>query len=1312
MEWIRSPPCDHIRDDRKVIPKENGGKTNVAERSGILVYIIPFSLSQTPIMDARMSLNSIGRTFTLRSNICRCFCLWLLLATGSVFSQDGEFEILFNGQDLSGWKGIEKFWSVEDNAIVGQTTSENPTSGNTFLVWQGGELGDFDFRCKVRFSGNNSGVQYRSQVVDSGGFVLHGNQADLHPRQDYFGMLYGEGTRGIVATRGQRIEILTDGKTKIVGQVGDDTELTGDQWNDLRIVAVGNRLIHQVNGRTTVDITDNHPEAERTGVIGLQLHAGAPMKVEFRNLLIKRLSGEAGQQLVGSIDAIQRLVDSAAGKKASQMPNFIEGGEWLTEKPKARWIWKAKSTDEQQLWFRRSFNLDFKPVVSAIYATCDNEFTLWINGTRIASSSQWQDPIQQDVSRFLVVGKNVIAVEAQNHGGPAGFVFKLAMERAEGDGKGKIKSIQSHPSSWKMNERKLDGWNHVAFDDSGWPAAESTGTLGDGPWAIPKYTGTSGEGNPLDPKNIIAPPGFVVDHVYTVPQSQGSWVSMTTDPQGRIYACDQGAAGLYRLTIRENESPLVEKVSVDAMAQLSGAQGLLWAFDGLWFHRNGGHLYRLTDTDNDDQLDKMEEIPSTTGGGEHGNHALILTEDKLGIYVDSGNHSPMAQHTGSRVQSWDEDLLLPRMSDSNGHANGIMAPGGFVMRLDPETKTQTVHTIGFRNQYDITLNCHGDMFTYDADMEYDMGSPWYRPTRICHVVSGADYGWRNGSGKWPAYYEDSLPSVVDIGPGSPTGVVSGQGTHFPTRYQDAIFALDWTFGTIYSIHLKEAGAGYTGQAEPFVYSSPLPVTDAIVGHDGALYFAVGGRGTQSAVFRVRYIGNESLDAPSGGASTLRDQRRMLESFHGVADKRAIHAAWPMLSSPDRFMRHAARVAVESQPVEQWASRVFSESNPQARITGAVALARMGSQSHHDPLLDSLIQLNAAELETGPLLGLLRAYSLTFIRLGPPSARQRDRVVAQLDPLLPNTDDDANTELIRVLTYLRSRTVTGKAMKLIADRKPPVIPEWSKLASRNSNYGGTVESMMANHPPTRELGYAFILRNLREGWTIEQRRAYFSFLNEAAKAAGGASYARYLTRTREEALGNCSDAERVALEDITGEDFNPVPDFEVTKPIGPGRGWTVEEALRVVKGKSSFERGRSLFFGANCAQCHRVRGLGGNIGPDLTGIPNRFDQRYVMETIIHPSKHISDQYGSSIVALADGRLINGLVVPQDGGRVTIYPGEVGAEPILVSQDDIDEIRPSTVSQMPEKLLDSLNAEEINDLMGYLMSGGNANDNRFK
>ena len=1215
----------------------------------------------------------------------------------AVGADESAFEVLFDGESLDGWKGVEKFWSVKEGAIVGETTEQNPTPGNTFLVWQGADVGDFDFQCKARFQGNNSGVQYRSEIADSAMFAMRGYQADLHPSQEYFGMMYGERTdRGIIATRGQKVVVTSDGVSSVVGKVGDDAMLVDTQWNDLRIIAVGNRLIHQINGVTTIDLTDDHPQSFKSGKLGLQLHAGSAMKVEFRGLMLKRLDAAQGRAAIQEVAAV------------SPSPKSTEAADaWLVGKDLPNWIWADQQSADQTVWLRKQFRLNEKPASARLYASCDNAMRIVINGTAIGESQDWKQAVDQEVTADVFGTDNVIAVECKNSDAIAGLVLKLVLKAGDGS-----QSVVTD-ASWLATKIKTDDWSSATFDETPWIAATVNATLGDAPWGVPGYEGQrTGTADAMHPKNILAPPGFVVDRIYRIPSDQGSWVAMAVDPKGRIYACDQESRGLFRVTVMPSGPTKVEKVSVGNLASLSGAQGLLWAFDSLWFHQNGGHLQRLTDSDGDDVLDTAEVYPSATGGGEHGNHAVIVTEDGKGIYMDAGNHAPRAEMAASRVPSWSEGLLLPRMWDANGHARGLMAPGGWVSRLDIDAKTQTLYAVGFRNQYDITLNRDGDMFTFDADMEYDMGSPWYRPTRICHVVSGADFGWRSGTGKWPAYYEDSLPSVADIGPGSPTGVVSGQGTRFPTRYQDAVFALDWTFGTIYAVHLDPEGASYRGRTEPFVFGTPLPVTDTVVGHDGALYFAVGGRGMESTLFRIRYVGDESTANPADVAVSEKDEacqaarqtRRHLEAFHGVENEAAISVAWPYLSSTDRFIRHAARIAIESQTVSRWDKLACSEKNPQAAITSAVALARSGDESHRTPLIENLLSLRADELNDGQLLGLLRAYALIFIAAGTPDEAQHRRIVDQLDPLLPSKNDDVNAELVRVLTYLRGEQVIEKAMALINGRTTPQPPDWSLLASRNEGYGGSITMMLRNYPPAQEFLYAFMLRNTREGWTLDQRRQYFTFLNEAAKASGGASYPGFLTRTRDEALASCTDAERTALRDITGEDFNPVPDFEIVEPVGPGRVWDVPSALAALPGAGNVERGRSLYFSAKCASCHRMAGLGGNIGPDLTSIRNKFDERYLVEAIIHPSKNISDQYGSSRVLLSDGSTVVGLAVHGENGGLRVYPMQTDALPIDIDGEDIESVSPSPVSQMPENLLNTLNADEVRDLVTYLMSAG--------
>ena len=362
---------------------------------------------------------------------------------------------------------------------------------------------------------------------------------------------------------------------------------------------------------------------------------------------------------------------------------------------------------------------------------------------------------------------------------------------------------------------------------------------------------------------IHAPKGFQVDLLYSVPkETQGSWVNMTVDPRGRLIVSDQYGS-LYRVTLpavgARPETLHVEKLEIP----IGEAHGLLWAFDSLYVMVNRGKvfesgLYRVRDTDGDDSLDTVEQLFKLQGGGEHGPHAVVLAPDGKSLYIVAGNNTRLPKDAGSFVpRVWGEDNLLPHMPDGGGFMVDEKAPGGYISRVSPEGKNWELVAMGFRNPFDIAFNADGELFTYDSDMEWDVSLPWYRPTRVLHVTSGGDYGYRNGSGKWPPYYIDSLPAVANVGPGSPTGIGFGYGAKFPPKYQQALYLCDWSYGKLYALHLTPQGATYGGELEEFVAGTPLALTDMTVNpKDGAMYFLVGGRKTQSGLYRVTYVGDE------------------------------------------------------------------------------------------------------------------------------------------------------------------------------------------------------------------------------------------------------------------------------------------------------------------------------------------------------------------------------------------------------------------------------------------------------------------------
>jgi len=220
--------------------------------------------------------------------------LCVLASPALAADDEADFKPLFNGKDLAGWDGNPKFWSVKDGVVVGQTTADNPTQGNTFLIWKDGDVDDFELRLSYRIKNGNSGIQYRSR--DFGDWVAGGFQADFEAGDTYSGILYDErGDLGIVAQRGTSVVVGPDGEKKVVAKLGDSAEIQKkikkEDWNDYVVTVQGNKYKHQINGQTTVEVVDDRPadKQRRSGILALQLHAGPPMTVEFKNVRIKKL---------------------------------------------------------------------------------------------------------------------------------------------------------------------------------------------------------------------------------------------------------------------------------------------------------------------------------------------------------------------------------------------------------------------------------------------------------------------------------------------------------------------------------------------------------------------------------------------------------------------------------------------------------------------------------------------------------------------------------------------------------------------------------------------------------------------------------------------------------------------------------------------------------------------------------------------------------------------------------------------------------------------------------------------------------------
>jgi putative heme-binding domain-containing protein len=800
---------------------------------------------------------------------------------------------------------------------------------------------------------------------------------------------------------------------------------------------------------------------------------------------------------------------------------------------------------------------------------------------------------------------------------------------------------------------------------------------------------------------------FKVELLYSVPKSrEGSWVALCVGPKGNLIVSDQ-SGGLYRVTLPEAgaKGVTVRKIPVD----LGEAQGLLWAFDSLYVMVNGrkfeSGLYRVRDADGDGELDEVKQLRKMRGGGEHGPHAILPHPDGKSIAVLHGNQTPLTQFDRTRVPPvWGEDHLLPRMPDGKGFMAGVLGPGGAAYRVSPDGKEWELLCVGFRNEYDAAFHRDGDLFAYDADMEWDFNTPWYRPTRVCLAASGAEFGWRNGTGKWPAHYADSLPSVVDIGPGSPTGVCFGYGAKFPAKYQDALFICDWSYGKLYAVHLTPDGSAFRGEAEEFISGSPLPLTDIVVNpRDGALYFTVGGRGTQSGLYRVSYSGKESTSPPKGDVrgAAERATRRSLEALHGRKDASAVETAWPHLDSPDRYLRFAARVAIEHQDPKAWRELALAETKPTAAINALLALVRVSVPDpfHRKPtdpstdaklpgeILTSLDRLEWAKLDDGQRLELLRVYQVLFNRLGRPDEAERQRVLKKLDPHFPARDRLLDADLCQVLVYLEAPEMAARTVKLLTEA------------------------------PTQEeqIEYAKALRMLRTGWTTDLRKQYFSWFLKAGTFKGGASFEAFMRNIKTEAVAALPAAEKDTLKPIL--DARPEQTAVITaKPRPFVKKWTVDELAPIVekglKGRD-YDRGRSLFGAANCFACHRFGNEGGANGPDLTGVAGRFSVRDLLESVVEPSKVISDQYQAVIITTTDGKVVTGRIVNIHGDTWHVNTDMLNpGGQVNVNRTKVESMEVSKVSMMPAALLDTFKEDEILDLVAFLLSRGDRKNGMFR
>jgi hypothetical protein len=357
----------------------------------------------------------------------------------------GGWQQLFNGTDLTGWSGDPRLWRVEDGVLIGETNdTDKKVSANTFLIWQGGEPGDFELEFKARVTGNNSGVQYRSRALDPAKWVVGGYQLDLHPQASYLGMLYEEKGRGIACERGQQVKL--DEKPEVLGTFKiHPVDLA--VWNSYRIVAQGTHIRHFVNGKPAAEIEDTNPDKRAVqGIIALQLHAGEAMKVEFKDM------------------RVQQVTKTKPKGEAA-----------------AAWIWKsATAANQEKVFFRRQFQLPPDIQSANITLMCDDRHVVFVNGQEIGTNQDWRVSYSYEVLPYLKQGsQNIIAIKGENNKGPAGLLVRFRATLKDGK---KLYIVTDH--NWLCSSQEADGWTGLNFQETSWQKAVAVRKTGEGPWDL------------------------------------------------------------------------------------------------------------------------------------------------------------------------------------------------------------------------------------------------------------------------------------------------------------------------------------------------------------------------------------------------------------------------------------------------------------------------------------------------------------------------------------------------------------------------------------------------------------------------------------------------------------------------------------------------------------------------------------------------------------------------------------------------------------------------------------------------------------
>jgi putative heme-binding domain-containing protein len=540
----------------------------------------------------------------------------------------------------------------------------------------------------------------------------------------------------------------------------------------------------------------------------------------------------------------------------------------------------------------------------------------------------------------------------------------------------------------------------------------------------------------------------------------------------------------------------------------------------------------------------------------------------------------------------------------------------------------------------------------------------------------------------------------------------GTASKYPDKYRRAFFIMDWTFGRLLAVHLQPKGSTYTASnplksytypkgpessddVEVFLSGKGMPLTDLEFGKDGAMYFTVGGRGTQGGLYRVTWTGEATTRAthdtvgdyenrvkeakienigPGTSPGSRRSWRLALEL---AADSAPLDKVFRGLNDEDRFVRNAARVSLESKPLAQWKNQAISETNARTALTALLSLARVGTKEDQAPLLKALAKFPLDSLDEELKLLKLRVIKLSLARQGRPDTDLVNLAIEKLGKQYPAKSWPLNRELSELLIWLGAPDAVEKTLGLMESAKSQEEQIW----------------------------YVCMLREA-QSWTPDQRQRFFAWFPKSRAFHGGNSFAKFIDRVKDQALAKVPDTERGPLAEIAAK-APPAP-----APLVPAvvrqfqKAWTVADFngdfSKLTNGRN-LARGKEIYASTQCASCHHFGTEGGNVGPDLTGVGGRFQPRDILEAIIDPSKAISEQYASFLFTMKNGEMAVGQVANETNFYYDIIEDPIRGAHRQIGKSGLAKKEVNPVSLMPPALINVLTKDEVLDLLAYLVSG---------